>query len=127
MSGPIHYQGGLTMSLPVADMDRSIAWYRDTLGFELKYRMDEIGWCELVSPIADVTVGLSVVEKPNPGGATPTFGVANVDAAQEALAARSVKIDGDPVTIPNMVKLLTFFDPDDNALMFFERLGENEG
>jgi len=126
MSEPIRYQGGLTLSMPVADLDRSIAWYRDTLGFELQYRMDDIGWCELVSPVADVNVGLSVVETPNPGGATPTFGVENIDAARNALEARDVRIDGDAITIANMVKLLTFFDPDDNALMFFQMLGENE-
>ena len=74
----------------------------------------------LNSSVKDVNVGLSVVEKPNPGGATPTFGVADIDAAKAALEAKDVRIDGDVITIENMVKLLTFFDPDDNALMFFQ-------
>lgn len=120
MAGNIEYAPGLTLSMPVTDLDRGIRWYEEVLGFKLEYRMDDIGWCELNSSVKDVNVGLSVVEKPNPGGATPTFGVADIDAAKAALEAKDVRIDGDVITIENMVKLLTFFDPDDNALMFFQ-------
>jgi hypothetical protein len=65
------------------------------------------------------------VEKPNPGGATPTFGVKDINAAREALEANGVRIDGDVVTIDNMVSLLTFYDADDNALMFFQMLTDD--
>ena len=122
MAEPIQYDGGLTVSMPVSDLDKSIDWYKKMLGFELAYRMDDIGWCEVVSPVANVNVGLSVVEKPNPGGATPTFGVKDINAARAALEENGVRIDGDVVTIDNMVSLLTFYDADDNALMFFQML-----
>jgi len=118
----IEYNGGLTVSMPVADLDRGIRWYQDVLGFDLQYRMDDIGWCEMVSSVADVTVGLSVVETPNPGGSTPTFGVTDIAAAKASLEANDVRIDGDIIVIENMVSLLTFFDADDNALMFFQML-----
>lgn len=120
MAKPIQYDGGLTVSMPVSDLDKSIDWYQNVLGFELQYRMDEIGWCEVVSPVAKVNVGLSVVEKPNPGGATPTFGVEDINAARQSLDKHGVRIDGDVVKIENMVNLLTFYDPDDNALMFYQ-------
>ena len=122
MAERIDYNGGLTISMPVADLDRAIGWYQKVLGFELQYRMDDIGWCEMVSPVADVKVGLSVVEQPNPGGATPTFGVKDIAAAKSSLEANDVRIDGDVITIENMVSLLTFFDADENALMFFQML-----
>lgn len=125
MADAIAYEGGLTISLPVSDLDRSIDWYKKVLGFELAYRMDDIGWCEVVSPVANVNVGLSVVEKPNPGGATPTFGVKDINAARVSLEANDVRIDGDIVNIDNMVSLLTFYDADDNALMFFQMLTDN--
>ena len=126
MAQAFEYKGGLTLSLPVSDFDRAIDWYGKVLGFELQYRMDDIGWCELTSSVADVNVGLSVVERPNPGGATPTFGVADIAVAKASLEADGVRIDGDVVTIENMVKLLTFYDPDGNALMFFELLAPDE-
>ena len=120
MAGGIRYDGELTVSMPVSDLDAAISWYQNNLGFELKYRMDDIGWCELISPVEKVNVGLSVVEKPNPGGATPTFGVQDINAAKASLEANGVKIDGDIVSIEGMVSLLTFFDQDDNSLMFFQ-------
>lgn len=125
MAKPISYDGGLTVSMPVADLQKAIDWYQNMLGFELAYRMDDIGWCEVVSPVANVNMGLSVVEKPNPGGATPTFGVKDINAARASLEANGVRIDGDVVTIENMVSLLTFYDVDDNALMFFQMLTDN--
>lgn len=122
MAEKIAYDGGLTLSMPVSDLDASIKWYKDVLDFELQYRVDDIGWCELVSPVDRVGVGLSVVEKPNPGGATPTFGVTDIHAAKRFLEKSSVRIDGDVMTIDGLVHLLTFYDPDDNALMFFQML-----
>lgn len=126
MTGIIEYADGMTLSMPVSDLDRAIDWYQKILGFELQYRLDDIGWCEMVSPVANVNVGLSVVETPNPGGATPTFGVKDIAAAKSALEAKDVRIDGDVISIENMVSLLTFYDADDNALMFFELLNSDE-
>ena len=40
------YDGALTCAINVSDLDAGIAWYRDTLGMELLYRVDEIAWCE---------------------------------------------------------------------------------
>ena len=124
MSANIDFDGGLTLSLPVSDLEASIGWYRKTLGFDLMYRIDELGWCEMVSPVERVNVGLSQVETPKPGGATPTFGVDDIEAARSALASGGVRLDGDIVVHEGMVKLLTFYDPDGNALMLYEALGE---
>jgi len=37
-----------------------------------------------------------------------------------------VRIDGDIVTIDGLVSLLTFYDQDDNSLMFFEELSADD-
>jgi catechol 2,3-dioxygenase-like lactoylglutathione lyase family enzyme len=126
MAEQIQYNGGLTVSLPVSDLDAAIDWYQKILGFELQYRLDDLGWCELISPVAKVNVGLSVVESPNPGGATPTFGVQDMNAAKASLEENGVRIDGDIVTIEGMVSLLTFYDQDDNSLMLFQDLASND-
>lgn len=125
MTTTIEFDGGLTLSLPVRDLDASIRWYADNLGMELLYRMDDMGWCEMASPVQRVNVGLSVVEKPEPGGTTPTFGVRDIEAAKRFLEQRGIRIDGEIITIEDMVRLLTFYDPDDNALMFYQDIGES--
>lgn len=121
----IVYDGGLTCAISVSSLDRAIAWYSDVLGMQLAYRMDEIAWCELASPVSRVSVGLSEVEKiPAGGGATLTFGVTDLDAAKAALDAAGVRQDGPIQEIPGMVRLLTFYDPDGNTLMFYQDLME---
>ena len=125
MADAIKYDGGLTVSLPVSNLDKAIDWYQRVLGYELLYRMDDLGWCELKSSVDKVNVGLSVVETPNPGGATPTFGVLDIEAAEASLKANNVRIDGEIMTIDGMVRLLTFYDADDNSLMFFQDLQSN--
>lgn len=119
----IRYDGGLTCALGVTDLDRSIAWYRDILGFELLYRSEDIAWCELKTGVERVNVGLSQVEEAGGrGGATLTFGVEDIEAAKAELDSRSVRQDGPIRDIPELVRLLTFYDPDDNALMLYEEL-----
>ena len=117
------YDGALTCAINVSDLDAGIAWYRDTLGMELLYRVDEIAWWEFESPVARVSVGLAQVEQViQGGGATLTFGVVDLDAAKAVLDAAGVRQDGPVQEIPGMVRLLTFYDPDGNALMFAQDL-----
>jgi len=120
----IDYDGGLTCSCGVTDLDRSIAWYRDMLGFELLYRLEHIAWCELKTGVERVNIGLSEVEEAGgKGGATLTFGVTDIEAAKAELDRHGIRQDGPIRDIPDMVRLLTFYDPDDNALMFYQEIG----
>ena len=81
--------------------------------------MENLGWCELKSPVTRVNVGLSQVEKmPPPGGnSVLTWGVKKIESAKKELELKSVRFDGDIRVISGMVKLATFFDPDDNCFM----------
>ena len=90
--------------------------------FELIYHLEEMGWCELKSPVAGVSVGLSQVEKkpPSGGNAVLTWGVKNIEDAKEYLEGKGVRFDGDIQTIQNMVKLVTFYDPDGNCFMLYQ-------
>ena len=111
----------LTASMGVTDLDRSISWYEKILGCALLYRVDDIGWCEMQTHMDGVRIGLSqnqsVVQG---GGATNVWSVADIEAAKAHLDAHDVRQDGDIQHIPGLVKLLTFFDPDGNAMMFAE-------
>lgn len=113
----------VTASMGVMDMDRSINWYREVLGFELLYRADEIGWCEMKTHMVGVNVGLSQNQDvPQGGGATNVWSVADIDVAKAHLDSHGVRQDGDIQHIPDLVKLLTFYDPDGNAMMFAQSL-----
>lgn len=119
----IAYDGGLTCAIGVSSLDAAIPWYTDVLGMTLLYRRDDIAWAELTTGVDRVNVGLSQNETVGgTGGATLTFGVTDIEAAKATLDAANVRQDGDIMEIPEMVKLLTFYDPDGNALMFYQDL-----
>ena len=125
MTNAIEFDGRLTCAMQCGDLGKAIAWYEETLGFTLLYRMDDMGWCEIQSPVDKVFVGLSEVEEPEvKGGATLTFGVTDIDVARTLLESRGVAFDGDTMIIPDMVKLATFYDLYGNKLMLFEAPSE---
>ncbi len=127
MTKELGYDACATAALSVSDLKAGIAWYRDTLGFELIYEMAEMGWCELQSPVPGVRVGLSQVENVKPeGGATLTWGVNDIASARGLLEQRGVRFDGETQVIPEMVALATFFDPDGNKMMLYEGLNPDE-
>jgi len=128
MAKELGFTGALVCALGVEDIPRSIAWYRETLGFELAFHAEEIGWAELLLPVERVSIGLSeVAETDVRGGGTLVFGVESVDDARAALEGGGVRFDGETVEYPGMVRLATFYDPDGHKLMFFQSLAENHG
>lgn len=123
MSSSIDFKGDLTLSMRVRDMDASIRWYTEKLGFELMYRIDEMNWCEMRSPIQNVTVGLGQSAEMTPNDScVPVWGVKDIAAARKTLESKGVRFNGESVEVPNMVKLATFFDPDNNSWMLVQSL-----
>ena len=119
------YKGDITLASSVTNLDASIDWFSNILGFELVFRVDEAGWAEMTSPTRDVTIGLGVNQEVNgAGGTTPVFGVIDIVAARSELEAEGIAFDGETVEIPGLVKLATFFDPDGNSYMFAESLAQ---
>ncbi len=128
MASPLGYDGGITASLGVSDLDSGIAWYQGVLGFELVYKLDDMGWAELKTETPGVNIGLSTREEAQGGGgATLTFGVKDIAAARSNLEAQDVRFDGETQVIPGMVSLATFFDPDGNQMMLYQDLSEAHG
>lgn len=108
------------VSVNVSDYDRSLAWYREVLGFEVVYELADYGWCELSTPFG-FTIGLGQSEDVTPGSVTPTFGVHDIDAAIAHLREHDVKVE-DWHEIPEMVRLSTFWDPDGTSWMLAQTL-----
>ena len=120
------YNGTITLSSSVKDLDASIAWFRDILGFEEVFKVAEAGWAEVSTPAEGVSIGLDQTDADveGSGGSVPVFGVEDIDAARAELEAKDVAFAGDTVELPGMVKLATFFDPDGNRYMFAQSLVE---
>jgi len=121
---PFDYDQNMVISIGVSDLDRAIEWYKDVLGFELVYKLDKYGWCEMATATKHVTIGLGQNEDLKTGGATPTFGVLDIDVARKHLESKDVRFDGDTYEIEGMVKLATFYDPDGNSFMLAQSLSD---
>jgi predicted enzyme related to lactoylglutathione lyase len=117
----IKYDGGLTCSIDVLDLEKSLEFYEKVLEFELLYKLDDLKWCELKIKTDNVNIGLSQVEEVKKGGgATLVFGVENIDNARQHLEKKGVTFFGPTREIEGMVKLADFSDPDENRLTLYE-------
>jgi catechol 2,3-dioxygenase-like lactoylglutathione lyase family enzyme len=127
MLKPENIDGTITCALEVKDLEKSIAWYTDSLGFEIIYKLEEVGWCEMKTPYKGITIGLSQVEAPQvKGGATITFGVKDIDALAKQFNESQIKLESDPYVVADMVKLVTFYDPDGNKFMLAQSLSSEQ-
>ena len=129
MDSPAHgFNGGLTCALECNDLETSLAWYQNVLGFELLLKEESMAWAEFRTPIEGVTLGIAQVEEAQTkGGATLTWGVVSVDQTRAQIEKHDVRFDGETQTIPGFVRLATFFDPDGNRHMLYEDLQGQEG
>lgn len=112
----------ITFALSVRDRHASATWFNKTLGFELLYHADEVGWSEMSTFTPGVTLGLGEQGEPIPGNAVPVFGTPDIAATRQAMEAAGIRFDGETIEVEGMVRTTTFYDPDDNALMLAEDL-----
>jgi catechol 2,3-dioxygenase-like lactoylglutathione lyase family enzyme len=124
-TAPIRLTSSIVAATSVSDLDRSIEWYKRVLGFEVVFEMREANWAELATPVDGFTIGLGQAvegqEAPAGGSVAITLGVEDIEAAKQTLLSHDVKIE-EMSEVPGAVKLLGFYDPDGNALMFAQNL-----
>jgi catechol 2,3-dioxygenase-like lactoylglutathione lyase family enzyme len=109
------------ISVPVTDLERSAAWYRDTLGLE---QIGEGSWPEFQ---LGENVSLYLIDPTNigrefQGPNTGSFAlrVADVEAAKKELEGRGVVFGGE-VFDTGVCHMAFFADPDGNAIMLHRR------
>jgi lactoylglutathione lyase len=105
---------GATPILQVADLARSLRFYRDLLGFELTYRFPEDGDPVFVSlEVPGGTVGLAAGDGPVESASTAIFAYTDdVDAAFAALRAAGATVVAEPADQPWGERLASVADPD---------------
>jgi CreA protein len=118
------FKPSVVAATSVKNLEDSIKWYSETLGFELIYKVEEIGWCEITTPVPNVTIGLSQVENPETKGTVLTWEVNSVAQTRTVLEHSGVQFAGETSTIPNLVTMASFYDPDGNTYMISQTLGQ---
>lgn len=119
------YNGTVVAALSVKNFRQALTWYRDVLGFETVYSLeDPMKWGELSTPVPGLTIGIGETadEVPQSGSMMLTFGVDDIDAARATLEASGVQFDGPTEGVAGMVRLATFHDPDGNRFMLAQTL-----
>lgn len=112
------FQAVVVAQLSVSDLDRSVAFYRDTLGLELELMIDALRWAKFKTAVPGLTIGLNEVKNlklPAPktlGPSSLNLAVPDADLARQQLEAKGVRFLGPTTEIPGVVRLADFVDPD---------------
>jgi catechol 2,3-dioxygenase-like lactoylglutathione lyase family enzyme len=101
----------------VSDLDRAVAFYREVLGLELRYRAGD-EWAQFAA--GAIELGLHGGRERRPGG-TLAFTVQDLDTARAALIAKGVEIGHEGGGEDGQPRFAEFADPDGNVLALFER------
>jgi catechol 2,3-dioxygenase-like lactoylglutathione lyase family enzyme len=110
------------ISVPVSDMQRSTAWYRDTLGLPQtgeggfpEFKLGDNAYLYLVDPTA---IGGGAFEHPH--GAPIALRVADVADARRELEGRGIEFV-DSTFDTGVCHMAPFDDPDGNRFMLHRR------
>jgi predicted enzyme related to lactoylglutathione lyase len=108
-------QGISAIWLPVTDMQRAVAFYRDSLGLDVLEHGGD--WSEVTA--GDQRIGLNASESPaGQGGAVIAFAVDDIDATVDQLKGQGVTFSGELSDHP-WGQIAPFKDPDGNDLQVY--------
>jgi lactoylglutathione lyase len=111
------------LTIMVADMDRSVGFYTETLGMPLRFRAGN-DWAEVGSP--GVKIGLHPTRPGAPqtqstSGVSLGFEIGNIETAMDELRARGVNFPA-PIVEGGAERIAHFADPDGTALYLFQQV-----
>jgi catechol 2,3-dioxygenase-like lactoylglutathione lyase family enzyme len=114
-----HFTDIRTIGVPVGDQDRAVAFYTETLGFELLMDapLPEIGgrWIVVAPPGAPTNLALTPATSEGPADTGVRLVTADAAAAHKYLQAAGVDTD-ELLTWPGVPPMFTFRDQDGNTL-----------
>jgi catechol 2,3-dioxygenase-like lactoylglutathione lyase family enzyme len=115
-----------TIGIPVADQDRALAFYRDTLGFEVRVDapLPQLGarWIMLAPPGSAVSVSLVLASETAAAGVETGIRFETVDAERAHWSLREHGVDvGELLRWPGVPAMFAGHDPDGNRFEVVER------
>lgn len=116
------FKPGVTVWYSVKNLQQSIDFYKEKLGFEVVFLDEASGMAMLNTATEGCIIGFSEAEEVIPSTSSTVFEVYDIDASRKKLEETGVTFLGDTEVIPDMVKLATFVDPDGHSLMLSEEL-----
>ena len=145
---PFHIIATDHTGITVSNLERSLAFWRDVLGFELSHRAHQTGeLAEEITGVPGAEISLAVLKAPghkielleyrapkdrkridvrpcDVGSAHVAFTVDNLDAVLKAIAASGWRTAGEPQTLssgPNAGKRVIYVrDPDGTTIEFMQ-------
>ena len=114
--GPF-YRPTVVLQLGVGDLDKSIGFYEQVLGFKSIERRDDLQFAHIETNVPGLQLGLSVGSAAKgTGAAIVNISVVDITSARKLLESRGVVFTGPTQVIPGKVALAGFRDPDGNQL-----------
>ena len=108
---------GAATVMPVRDLDASLRFYTDVLGFRQEFRFDSYAGVERDGCL----IHLSLQGNPNtsaPGSGTIYIFCDDVDSIYRAAVEQGAAVDGEPKDYPYGMRDFVALDPDANKLSF---------
>jgi len=105
--------------LGVADMEKSVSFYRDSLGLELTAQHEGFGFFSAGGVTLALSTGLTKAVGQAPGAVEVVFSVEHVREAHEVLQRRGVAFLNQPRPVAGPMWAADFRDPDGHILSIF--------
>jgi catechol 2,3-dioxygenase-like lactoylglutathione lyase family enzyme len=119
MSGEAPTQGIGIVMLGVRNLERSVAFYRDTLGLPLSFASDEFAFLRAGAITLGLRESAELLEAREDGRTELVFAVEDVDRAYALLQERGVAFRIAPRVVTGDQLAADFRDPDGHVLSIF--------
>ncbi|WP_078394607.1 VOC family protein [Shouchella patagoniensis] len=116
------YKPGFTLWYSVSNIERTLKFYTEQLGFNLDSYDKESGMASVHTNTKDCFIGFSEAEEIVSSTAAAVFEVEDIEDAVKELKRKGITFNGDVSTIPGYVKLISFKDPDGHNLELSQTL-----
>ena len=112
------------LMLGVTDIERSTAFYTETLGRAVKFKVENLVFIDGGPIVIGLSTGLAAKRQPVAGAMEIVFAVDGVKAAHRSLAAKGVPFVVEPRQATEKDWSATLTDPDGHYLTLFGPPGE---